>query len=79
MKIKVHSQDTRKRLLFWRMGTSYKPRSVPRVSEAPLRRSAAFFRDAGVKKSMDVLYLIGVVAAWFVLMKWVLPRFGVGT
>jgi len=49
------------------------------VSEAPLRRSAAFFREAGVKESMDVLYLIGVVAAWFVLMKWVLPRFGVGT
>jgi len=28
---------------------------------------------------MDVLYLIGVLAAWFVLMKWVLPRFGLRT
>jgi len=28
---------------------------------------------------MDVFYLIGVVAAWFVVMRWVLPRFGLRT
>jgi len=28
---------------------------------------------------MDVIYLLAAVAAWFVLMKWVLPKFGVGT
>jgi len=28
---------------------------------------------------MDVFYLIGVVAAWVVVMRWVLPRFGLRT
>jgi hypothetical protein len=32
-----------------------------------------------ITKTMDVLYLIAAVAAWFVLMKWVLPKFGIGT
>jgi hypothetical protein len=28
---------------------------------------------------MDVVYLVGAVLLWFVLIKWVLPRFGVAT
>jgi hypothetical protein len=27
----------------------------------------------------EVLEIIVIFAAWFVLMRWVLPRFGVGT
>lgn len=28
---------------------------------------------------MDVIYLLGALLVWFVLIKWVLPRFGVAT
>ena len=28
---------------------------------------------------MEALWFLGALAAWFVLMRWVLPRFGVGT
>jgi hypothetical protein len=28
---------------------------------------------------MDFLPLIGIVAAWYVINKWILPRFGVET
>jgi hypothetical protein len=28
---------------------------------------------------MDALYLILILVGWIVLMRWVLPRFGVGT
>jgi hypothetical protein len=27
----------------------------------------------------EVLEIIGIFAAWFVLMRWILPRFGVAT
>jgi hypothetical protein len=27
----------------------------------------------------EVLELIGIFVAWFVLMRWILPRFGVST
>jgi hypothetical protein len=27
----------------------------------------------------EFLFLVGVMAAWFVLIRWVLPRFGVST
>lgn len=28
---------------------------------------------------MELLYLIGLIALWLVLVKWVLPKFGAGT
>jgi len=28
---------------------------------------------------MDILFLIGVVAVWFILNKWVLPKMGIQT
>jgi len=28
---------------------------------------------------MDILYLIGIVVAWYVLNRWILPRLGVPT
>jgi hypothetical protein len=29
--------------------------------------------------TMEIIYFIGAMAVWFVLMRWVLPKFGVGT
>jgi hypothetical protein len=28
---------------------------------------------------MEALWAVGIFAVWLVLMRWVLPRFGVGT
>jgi len=38
-----------------------------------------FARAFGDNESVDALTLIAVLAAWFVLQTWVLPRFGVPT
>ncbi|HEY0867611.1 MAG TPA: hypothetical protein VGE01_09535 [Fimbriimonas sp.] len=42
-------------------------------------RAGIFFRRKGLVKDMDYLLPLGVVALYFVAMKWLLPAFGVPT
>lgn len=42
-------------------------------------RGSAGSEGTGRRWIMDIIYFLGAVALWFVLIKWVLPRFGVAT
>jgi hypothetical protein len=35
--------------------------------------------DRRIRGRMDFLYFLGALVVYFVLMRWVLPRFGVST
>ncbi len=43
------------------------------------RQAGRIFGRGGEAAIMDIIYFIGAVVVWFVLIKWVLPRFGVAT
>lgn len=49
------------------------------VDPSPVTARVDFARPFNDNQWMDVLTLIAVLVAWFVLQTWVLPRFGVPT
>lgn len=45
------------------------------MKEVPHRAGSRY----GVKNAMEVVWILGFIAVWFVLQLWVLPRMGVPT